>query len=262
MRRNISIMFLLPFMVLLIVNSTINQVQAQTQMSGKETLTMNTVGDGHYEFTATFDLPDYTTIKQTYGSDPYLIVRGLRTQRATGWLNNLDVKFDDANNALSIKYDLMGRAINRRTHWELNIGQDYTLASQSGNTLVLSYTTQNQQFGTILTTGTIILPTGSTNVVFDKNSGIVTYVVPNSLMSGNNGIYLAIVSVIGLLAGVILLIATVRTKTPPPPTVSKVPPGGVVSAPQGLSGQQKYCAHCHTVLPVEATFCSTCAQPT
>lgn len=218
-----SLLFCLCLVATLMFNTPINQVQGQAQVSAKETLSVNNVGDGHYEFTATFNLADYTTLKQTYGSDPYMIVRGLRTQRVTGWLNNLDVKFDDAHNTLSIKYDLLGRAINRGAHWELLIGQDYTLASQSGNSLVLTYTTQSAQFGTILTTGTLTLPSGSTNIVFDKNSGYVNYVTPGGAVSDNNRMILTIVSVIGILVGVVLLITTLRSKgpTPPPPPPPK-----------------------------------------
>jgi uncharacterized repeat protein (TIGR02543 family) len=72
------------------------------------------------------------------------------------------------------------------------------------------------------------------------------------------GVVLAVVVLVVVLAIFILFRRGVvgKRRAPPPP-----PPGMPVQATK-LSGEQKFCPHCHTVLPMEAAVCSACGKPT
>jgi hypothetical protein len=62
---------------------------------------------------------------------------------------------------------------------------------------------------------------------------------------------------VGILVAILVVFFLMRRRRAVP---RSSPP--VADAPSALSGQQKYCAHCHAVLPIEAVFCSNCRQAT
>lgn len=69
------------------------------------------------------------------------------------------------------------------------------------------------------------------------------------------GVILAVVVVVVVLA-VFILLRRRKGRAPPPP------PPGMPAQTTRLSGEQKFCPHCHTVLPMEAAVCSACGKPT
>lgn len=69
------------------------------------------------------------------------------------------------------------------------------------------------------------------------------------------GVIIAVVAVVVIVA-VLVLLRRRGGRAPPPP-----PPGMPVQTTK-LSGEQKFCPHCHTVLPMEAAVCSACGKPT
>jgi uncharacterized repeat protein (TIGR02543 family) len=69
------------------------------------------------------------------------------------------------------------------------------------------------------------------------------------------GVILAVVVVVDVLA-VFILLRRRKGRAPPPP------PPGMPAQTARLSGVQKFCPHCHTVLPMEAAICSACGKPT
>lgn len=67
--------------------------------------------------------------------------------------------------------------------------------------------------------------------------------------------YYIIVGVVVVVAALAAFMMMRSRRGPKPAMVSQA------AAPQ-LSGQKKFCANCHAVLPIEANVCSSCGQPT
>jgi ribosomal protein L40E len=64
------------------------------------------------------------------------------------------------------------------------------------------------------------------------------------------GIVVAVIAVAAV-AGIMLMKRGKGPKTP-----------RVAAQVTHLSGEQKFCPHCHAVLPMEAAVCSACGKPT
>jgi hypothetical protein len=113
---------------------------------------------------------------------------------------------------------------------------------RTGGTLVLSYVGYIQGTGTVLTTSTLQLPGGSTNIVLDKNSGYVKYSLPEGIINDNNRTYVSIVSAIGLAASALFLFVTLRKKPP------------------SAAPEKRFCTSCGAPISAEAKFCLSCGQ--
>ncbi|MGB9730230.1 MAG: hypothetical protein ACP5IZ_07185 [Thermoprotei archaeon] len=274
---NKKIIFLISIIaIMMIVFNSAQIITAQQQnVSVDEILTVNEVGDAHYELTAKFTLSTYMQVKQTYGTNPYLLVRSLRAH-GKGIISAVNVNFNDADNSLKITFNVAGIAVNKKAYWEIYLGKDVKLTVQSGTTLVFSSTTQSN-FGQTLITTKIILPEGPGNIQYDSDTGYIRYTLPSSIINDDNrllfsGIFLGL----AVISGGYTFILFRRSKKPyyPPYPYQQVPQQPPqLQYPQQSWVQQpvpqqvqpseayKFCINCGAKIPITAKVCPFCNVP-
>jgi hypothetical protein len=252
----------------------VDEVHAQSQVSRTENISISSVGDSHYEAEIICPLNVYMAVKQAYGSDPYVIMRALGTPRASGWYENFDIRFDDARNALTMQFDHRGYAVNHGTYWEIQAGYDATLVAQTGNTLTFTFgpmylTDTGLRIDS--TTSTVTLPEGASQIAFDKATSRIKYSLPGEIVNDDNRTYLIAVSVAGLIAGVALLLSTMRKKLPAPTprpsgTMLKIGPptpqvvDSIKETGQHIAPPIAFCTQCGSKISDQSKFCENCGS--
>ena len=143
----------------------------------------------------------YLQMKQAYPTT-YMLKREFENKRSDVEYRNMKIEWDDSNNRLKASYTMLGAAVNKGSHWELDLGgDDVTLSSRNGNTLVL--TSAQPIFGgqgRVIETATVVLPKGAKNVKVDGS--VIKYELPYK-ESGANKIFLALAALTGI--GLVLL---------------------------------------------------------
>ena len=105
-------------------------------------------------------------------------------------IEDLDVQVDEFNNKIVAKYTVKGMAVNNGNNlWGIAIaveGQKIVLSAQTETAVVFSYADQTSGYNKMITT-TYNLPAGVTQIVFNKESNILSYVleIPEDTSFGN-----------------------------------------------------------------------------
>jgi len=168
------------------------------KVDGNMKVTVDSVGNAHVTELWKFTPNLYLQLKQEYPTT-YMLKREFENKRSDVEYRNMKVEWDDSNNQLKASYTLLGAAVNKGSHWELNLGgDDVTLSSRNGNTLVL--TSVQPIFGgqgRVVETATVLLPKGAESIKVDGS--VIQYELPYK-EGGSNKIFiiLAVVSGIGL----------------------------------------------------------------
>ncbi|WP_240910826.1 hypothetical protein [Thermococcus sp. MAR1] len=169
------------------------------KIDGTMKVTLDNVGNAHVEEAWHLTPNLYLQMKETYPTT-YMLRREFENRRSDTEYRDMKIEWDDSNNGVKATYTMLGAAINRGDHWELDLGDgDMTLSSQNGNTVVLTLVQPiSGGDGRLIETATIVLPDGAKNVGID--GGMLRYELPDK-ENGRNPAFLglALISLVGLI---------------------------------------------------------------
>jgi hypothetical protein len=170
-------------MVLAIVSASVIVVGAQEESSWvcwRETIAVDAVGNVQVEASyGPFSMSEYNNLCALYKPNPEVAIRFLRSRGAIYEFENVETPvFDDAARSINYKYDNLGWAEIKEEYmgdiWEIELFADAVQAAQYQNFLVFAW----PKSGT-LTISTIILPESATDISFDLDEHVITYVLPS-----------------------------------------------------------------------------------
>ncbi|QDA32568.1 hypothetical protein FH039_11685 [Thermococcus indicus] len=195
MKRTLTLLILL----LLTVPLAAGEVKiVEYKIDGTMKVTLDGVGNAQVEEAWHLTPNLYLQMKGAYPTT-YMLKREFENRRSDTEYRDMKIEWDDSNNEIRATYTMLGAAINRGDHWELDLGEgDMTLSSQNGNTVVLTLVQPiSGGEGRLIETATIVLPERAENVRVDD--GILRYELPEE-GNGRNPAFLglAIISLAGL----------------------------------------------------------------
>ncbi len=196
--------YLLTFAVLLLV---LPLVMAQSikieeyRVDGSMRVSVDGAGNAQVVEVWKFTPNLYLQLKQEYPTT-YMLKREFENKRSDVEYRNMRIEWDDSNNQLKASYTMLGAAVNKGSHWELDLGgDDVTLSSRNGNTLVL--TSVQPIFGgqgRVVETATVVLPKGAKNIKVEGST--IKYELPYK-EGGINKLFLVLAAITGI--GLVLL---------------------------------------------------------
>ena len=173
---------LLPF-----PQAALAQMPQGQQVTVKEVLQVNEVGDIHLEMTYTYPANYYTWAIAPQKVNPMLIseVRFMRSGQSPKEIprESIKVDFDDVQSSIKVSCDAMGFTKNMKDYWELEIMPNATLTAQTETSIVLT-STQQQGQNTYLYTTTINFPEKAKDIKFDSSTGRIKYILPDEPSGG------------------------------------------------------------------------------
>ena len=171
------------------------------KVDGVMKITVDATGNAHVTEIWKFTPNLYLQMKQTYPTT-YMLKREFENKRSDVEYRNMRIEWDDSNNRIKAEYTMLGAAVNHGSYWELDLGgEDVTLSSSNGNTIVL--TSVQPIFdgqGRVIETTTVVLPKGAKNIRVEN--GVIRYELPQD-EGGGNRIFLVLATVAGI--GLVLL---------------------------------------------------------
>ncbi len=192
-------MFVLLLVLLLLPATLAADIKLEEyKIDGTMKMQIDTTGTAHVEEVWKFTPNLYLQLKQEYPTT-YMLKREFENKRSSVEYRNMKIEWDDSNNQIKARYEMLGAAVNKGEYWELNLGEgDLTVSTQNGNTLIL--TSVQPLFGgqgRIVETITLILPENAKNIRVEDN--VVKYELPYREGDRNPAfIGLALISVMGL----------------------------------------------------------------
>jgi len=193
---------LIVFLLLILLPLTVAQEIkiVEYRIDGTMRVSVDESGNAKVEETWKFTPNLYLQMKQAYPTT-YMLKREFENKRSDVEYENMKIEWDDTNNQIRATYTLLGFAVNKGSYWEVKMGNDLTLSTQTGNTLVLTAVQPlfNGQ-GRLIETITVTLPRDAKNVRFEN--GAIKYELPYK-ESGKNPIFLGLAGI--ALVGLVLL---------------------------------------------------------
>ncbi len=171
------------------------------KVDGTMKVTVDEAGNAHVSEVWKFTPNLYLQMKQTYPTT-YMLKREFENKRSDVEYKGMKIEWDDSNNGIKADYTMLGAAVNHGSYWELDLGgDDITLSSSNGNTLVL--TAVQPIFdgqGRVIETATVVLPKNARNIRVEN--GVIRYELPYR-KSGGKSLFLVLAAVAGI--GLVLL---------------------------------------------------------
>ncbi len=171
------------------------------KVDGVMKVVVDECGNAHVSEVWKFTPNLYLQMKQTYPTT-YMLKREFENKRSDVEYRNMRIEWDDSNNGIKADYTMLGAAVNHGSYWELDLGgDDVTLSSSNGNTLVL--TAVQPIFdgqGRVIETATVVLPNDARNIRVEN--GVIKYELPYE-EGGRNPLFLGIAG--AALIGLILI---------------------------------------------------------
>ncbi|MDI6917380.1 MAG: hypothetical protein QMC80_06245 [Thermoplasmatales archaeon] len=247
------------FVVMWMLICMIPMSVAATTITETDTFTVNSVGDIHIEWVITYPTNLYSSISAQYEHNEYLLIRELIGYKTASEIKNPKVDFVSMDRKITISLTLLGGAINKGDHWEIEMAPDVYGFNLQGTTARFSQaSTTITSSGQVTVTAllTVKLPGDAKDITYDSGSHTLKYVLPKDFVSENRYFTIGLLAT-GMIVCVILLAYTlikgrgmgVR------PGRAKAPKAYTPFAP---AVGTKFCISCAAKIPRSARVCPEC----
>jgi len=139
---------------------------------------VNTKGNLHMKLEWKFPTNAlYIQIKKNF-PNPYVILREFTSQRSAFEVADAKIEYDDAERSLHITADFLGGAINRRGHWQIDMGKgtDCILLEKQRGIFLQIIPVDSQMI--LVMDMAINLPQEASSVRYDEKKGLLIYSLP------------------------------------------------------------------------------------
>ncbi len=141
---------------------------------------VDTAGNSQVRWVMNFNPPrGYDRVKRNY-PNLYVLFRDFGPERSSFEINKdtLKVSSDDGQRSISFAADVWGLAVARNNRWQIELSPNEHVSTQDANRVftVLQFGTNNGLNMSVI--NTYVLPQSATNVKIDKESHLLTYVLP------------------------------------------------------------------------------------
>lgn len=171
--------------LVLLVAILLPGVAASNAIEVDQRFIVEETGRAKMTVTYTFPVQSYNQLKMNYGNNLYLLFANLTSPRASAELDRetLKITADDVNHSINVSATLIGYAACRRNRWEIPIGANEKIRTQSGN-LVLTQETEIADYDTLLNINTAYtLPSSAQDVTRDGVRNRLTFTLAHTKLT-------------------------------------------------------------------------------
>lgn len=142
---------------------------------------VDSTGNSQVRWVMNFNPPrGYDKIKRTY-PNLYVLFRDFGPERSSLEINKdtLKISSDDGQRSINFVADVWSLAVSKNNRWQIELSPNEQVSTQDGNRVftVLQFGTSNGMKMSLI--NTYVLPQSASNVQIDKESHLLTYVLPS-----------------------------------------------------------------------------------
>jgi hypothetical protein len=208
MKRKLILMALTLIVITLATTTLITNAQIQppsvVTINSVKTVTLDNKGNAMVTEKMKMSAEAFVRFKEMYNPLSTL-VRELEPRNSPTQIENVSLKVDEANNAVTATYIIIGAALYQGNNiWQYRVSEQdskLTLSSHEGNKYVFTNVIAKGYDYQLMETITVILPKNAKNPSYHEDEGVLTYQLqPPGTSSGTNRVKIAGVgiAVIGL----------------------------------------------------------------